>query len=146
LVSAWRSSLWSLADPPKTKKRSSKVDRVLANQTLGSTASLLTSNIPFAWFLVLGCNRQAQNLKGSGGSSSHVSKHLSSPATFESSCRWVDRLQVLGLSPSPRLRGRERRRRKRPRMTVSNLSTASSSLQQTFTLLFQEGCWKGCSG
>ena len=30
-------------------KRSSKVDRVLANQTLGSTASLLTSNIPFAW-------------------------------------------------------------------------------------------------
>ena len=43
-------------------KRSSKVDRVLANQTLGSTASLLTSNIPFAWFLVLGCNRQAQNL------------------------------------------------------------------------------------
>jgi len=26
------------------------------------TASLKTSNIPFAWFLVLGCNRQAQNL------------------------------------------------------------------------------------
>ncbi len=29
-----------------------KVDRVLANQPLSSTASLLTSNIPFAWFLL----------------------------------------------------------------------------------------------
>merc|ERR1711971_650979 len=27
-----------------------KVDRVLANQDVNSTASLLTSNIPFAWF------------------------------------------------------------------------------------------------
>ena len=37
----------------------SKVDRVLSNQTLSSTVSLLTSNIPFPWFLVLGCNREA---------------------------------------------------------------------------------------
>ena len=27
-----------------------------------TTASLKTSNIPFAWFLVLGCNRQAERL------------------------------------------------------------------------------------
>ena len=37
-----------------------KVDRVLANQTLSSTTSQGTSNIPFAWFLVLGCKRQAK--------------------------------------------------------------------------------------
>ena len=35
-----------------------KVDRVLANQSLLLTAGT-PSNIPFAWFLVLGCNRQA---------------------------------------------------------------------------------------
>ena len=40
-------------------KKESKVDRVLSNQTLSSTVSLLTSNIPFPWFLVLGCNREA---------------------------------------------------------------------------------------
>ena len=35
-----------------------KVDRVLANQSLLLTAGT-PSNIPFAWFLVLACNRQA---------------------------------------------------------------------------------------
>ena len=37
-----------------------KVDRVTANHSLSSTASQGTSNIPFPCFLVLGCNRQAQ--------------------------------------------------------------------------------------
>ena len=37
-----------------------KVDRGLANQSPFITASQGTSNIPFAWFLVLGCNRQAR--------------------------------------------------------------------------------------
>ena len=40
------------------EREKEEVYRVLANQTLGSTVSLLTSNIPFAWFLVLGRNRQ----------------------------------------------------------------------------------------
>ena len=36
-----------------------KVDRVLANQRLNLTAaSQVASNVPKAWFLVLGCNRQ----------------------------------------------------------------------------------------
>ena len=44
-------------------------DKTLRDETEGRTltresnsehtASLKTSNIPFAWFLVLGCNRQA---------------------------------------------------------------------------------------
>ena len=38
-----------------------KVDRVLANHSLGSTASQGTSNIPFPWFLLSQCNRQARN-------------------------------------------------------------------------------------
>ena len=37
-----------------------KVDRVLANHSLSSTASQGTSNIPVSWFLLLGCYRQAQ--------------------------------------------------------------------------------------
>ena len=37
-----------------------KVDRELANHSLSSTASQGTSNIPFPWFLMLGCNSQAQ--------------------------------------------------------------------------------------
>ena len=37
-----------------------KVDRWLANHSLSSTASQGTSNIPFPWFLLLGCNSQAQ--------------------------------------------------------------------------------------
>jgi len=38
-----------------------KVNRWLANHSLSSTASQGTSNIPFPWFLLLGCNRQAQD-------------------------------------------------------------------------------------
>merc|ERR1711920_1061528 len=38
-----------------------RVDRVLANHSLGSTASQGTSNIPFPWFLLSQCNRQARN-------------------------------------------------------------------------------------
>ena len=38
-----------------------KVNRWLANHSLSSTASQGTSNIPFLWFLLLGCNRQARN-------------------------------------------------------------------------------------
>ena len=38
-----------------------KVNRWLANHSLSSTASQGTSNIPFPWFLLLGCNRQARN-------------------------------------------------------------------------------------
>jgi hypothetical protein len=40
-----------------------KVDRVLANHSLSSTASQGTSNIPFP-SLLLGCNRQAKTLLG----------------------------------------------------------------------------------
>ena len=40
-----------------------KVDRELANHSLSSTASQGTSNIPFPWFLMLGCNSQAQDLQ-----------------------------------------------------------------------------------
>ena len=40
-----------------------KVDRVLANHSLSSTASQGTSNIPFP-SLLLGCNRQAKRLWG----------------------------------------------------------------------------------
>ena len=39
-----------------------KVDRVLANHSLGSTASQGTSNIPFPWFLLSLINRQAQKV------------------------------------------------------------------------------------
>ena len=39
-----------------------KVDRVLANHSLSSTASQGTSNIPVSWFLLLGCYRQARTL------------------------------------------------------------------------------------
>jgi hypothetical protein len=42
-------------------KEQRKVDRVLANHYLSSTASQGTSNIPFHWFLLLGCNSQAQD-------------------------------------------------------------------------------------
>ena len=35
-----------------------KVDRVLAIHSLSSTASQGTSNIPFPWLLLLGCNRR----------------------------------------------------------------------------------------
>eukprot|EP00415_Alexandrium_ostenfeldii_P000120 UN0120 len=42
-----------------------KVDRVLAIHSLSSTASQGTSNIPFPWLLLLGCNRQAQWMKDS---------------------------------------------------------------------------------
>ena len=45
----WRDSQW-------------KVDRELANHSLSSTASQGTSDIPFPWFLMLGCNSQAQDL------------------------------------------------------------------------------------
>ena len=38
-----------------------RVDRVLANHSPGSTASQGTSNIPFPWFLLSQCNRQARN-------------------------------------------------------------------------------------
>ena len=38
-----------------------RVDRVLANHSLVSTASQGTSNIPFPWFLLSQCNRQARN-------------------------------------------------------------------------------------
>ena len=38
-----------------------KVDRCLANHSLSSTTSQGTSNIPFPWFLLLGCNSQAQD-------------------------------------------------------------------------------------
>ena len=37
-----------------------KVHRVTANHSLSSTASHGTSSIPVSWFLVLGCNVQAQ--------------------------------------------------------------------------------------
>ena len=47
-------------------ERQWKVDRVTANHSLSSTASQGTSNIPFPCFLVLGCNRQAQE---------HISYH-----------------------------------------------------------------------
>ena len=40
-----------------------KVDRVLAIHSLSSTASQGTSNIPFPWLLLLGCNRQEQWMK-----------------------------------------------------------------------------------
>ena len=39
-----------------------KVDRELANHSLSSTASQGTSDIPFPWFLMLGCNSQAQEI------------------------------------------------------------------------------------
>ena len=45
------------------RKRQWKVDRVLAIHSLSSTASQGTSNIPFPWLLLLGCNRQAQWMK-----------------------------------------------------------------------------------
>ena len=44
-----------------------KVDRELANHSLSSTASQGTSDIPFPWFLMLGCNSQAQDLRSHGG-------------------------------------------------------------------------------
>ena len=44
----------------KHRKDQWKVDRELANHSLSSTASQGTSNIPFPWFLMLGCNSQAQ--------------------------------------------------------------------------------------
>ena len=44
------------------KIRQRKVDRVTANHSLSSTGSQGTSNIPFPCFLVLGCNRQAQDM------------------------------------------------------------------------------------
>lgn len=44
-----------------------KVDRVLANHSLGSTASQGTSNIPFPWFLLSQCNRQARKKKRKKG-------------------------------------------------------------------------------
>ena len=47
-------------DVKREEEKKKKVDRVLANLSLVSTASLFTSNISFAWFLVLRCNRQAQ--------------------------------------------------------------------------------------
>ena len=40
-----------------------KVERVLAIHSLSSTASQGTSNIPFPWLLLLGCNRQEQWMK-----------------------------------------------------------------------------------
>ena len=43
-------------------ERERKVDRVLANHSLSSTASQGTSNIPVSWFLLLGCYRQARTL------------------------------------------------------------------------------------
>ena len=49
-----------------------KVNRWLANHSLSSTASQGTSNIPFPWFLLLGCNRQAQD------ASRHISKEWKS--------------------------------------------------------------------
>ena len=44
------------------ERRDWKVDRVTANHSLSSTACQGTSNIPFPCFLVLGCNRQAQEI------------------------------------------------------------------------------------
>ena len=49
----------------REEEKKKKVDRVLANLSLVSTASLFTSNISFAWFLVLRCNRQAQRIESS---------------------------------------------------------------------------------
>ena len=49
------------------KKRQRKVDRVLANHSLSSSASQGTSNIPVSWFLLLGCYRQARTLFSSLG-------------------------------------------------------------------------------
>ena len=43
------------------KKDQWKVDRVLAIHSLSSTASQGTSNIPFPWSLLLGCNSQRSN-------------------------------------------------------------------------------------
>ena len=48
----WKDDTETLTNQVVKKQRTGpswKVDRVLANQTLSSTASLLTSNIPFAW-------------------------------------------------------------------------------------------------
>ena len=43
------------------------------------TASLKTSNIPFAWFLVLGCNRQAQRLWKHLPGDPNIGLHLHQP-------------------------------------------------------------------
>ena len=40
-----------------------KVERVLAIHSLSSTASQGSSNIPFPWLLLLGCNTQEQWMK-----------------------------------------------------------------------------------
>ena len=78
LFPSWRLTSWNLLTPFETwqtivsrikhptagerkRQRRWKVDRVLANQSLLLTAGT-PSNIPFAWFLVLGCNRQAERL------------------------------------------------------------------------------------
>ena len=70
-----------------------KVDRVLANHSLGSTASQGTSNIPFPWFLLSQCNRQARNQerkkkcawRGCCGGGNQVSPFLTSRISFFSS-------------------------------------------------------------
>ena len=58
-----------IASKSKRRRRDSqwKVDRELANHSLSSTASQGTSDIPFPWFLMLGCNSQAQDLRSHGG-------------------------------------------------------------------------------
>ena len=56
---AWRLTLSCLLI---VNARHWKVDRVTANHSLSSTASQGTSNIPIPCFLVLGCNRQAQDI------------------------------------------------------------------------------------
>ena len=45
-----REKSYDMKDKDKKEVCERKVDRVLANQDMNSTASLLTSNIPFAWF------------------------------------------------------------------------------------------------
>ena len=70
LVTAWRSNVFRIASynhsssvsilSSDTSSVSWKVDRVTANNSLSSTASQVTSNIPIPCFLVLGCNRQTQ--------------------------------------------------------------------------------------
>ena len=55
MIKAWNEQVMQ-------RKDQWKVDRELANHSLSSTASQGTSNIPFPCFLVLGCNRQAQEI------------------------------------------------------------------------------------
>ena len=86
----WKTTIKKESNKRPLEKRRSKgqsrdwplSNRVLANHSLSSTASQGTTNIPFPWFLLLGCNRQTEKRDITGGSTTCVVLHL--PAGYTS--------------------------------------------------------------